>query len=787
MFLASAAALLLEISYTRVISYKLFYYFTYLVIGLALLGLGAGGVAVAVSSRLRRASTDTVNKVAMLVGAAVVVAGYLVVAWLPTNSLNMWTYRASATVEILRVAIVCVAVFATFLPSGIVLATVFSRSPQRINSLYSADLIGAFLACLVAVPLAATIGPPAAIALAAVLLALGGGVAARRGADRRAQSSAAVIAGVLLVAVVAPGVIPDVRLDDGKEALSLSGAPLRYSSWSPLFRVDVRDFGDRRILIHDGLIGSQMLRWDGRIGSLAKFDFEHNVRVLPFATLGRRVSSEAIIGAAAGHEVLASLRFGAAQIDAVELNPVTYRLVTKTMADYNGHVAQQPGVRYVNADGRSYLARSDRRYDLIWYPAPDSYSATNASSASAFVLSESYLYTSDAIADALRHLAPGGIVAAQFGEVSFDGAPNRTLRFLATARAALRQLGVADVRDHLIVSTSPTGKLAPNSTILVKREPFTPGEVAGFTGALQGIAGSRLAWAPATPVPPSKVARAIREQRAAPPAYPYSVGALSDDQPFFWHFAPFTDVLQRITTPVSTTNVELRIGERVMLVLLGLALLLSAAFLLVPFVAVRDEWRRMPHKRLTAAYFCALGFGFMLFEVPLIQRFVLFLGYPTYSLTVTLGALLLSLGLGSLWSARLQPTRRVLTTAAVAVAALGIYYLVGLPRTTSALLDLPLAARIVVAFTVLLPLGLCLGVFMPLGVRTIATDLDIDRVHVAWAWALNGFAAVVGSTSATMLAMTYGFDTVLVLALLLYGVAIATLHRLAVRHGVAAA
>ena len=110
-----------------------------------------------------------------------------------------------------------------------------------------------------------------------------------------------------------------------------------------------------------------------------------------------------IIGAAGGHEILASLYFKAAHIDAIELNPVTYRLVTDDFADYSGHLADIPNVNYVNGDGRSYLARSDDTYDMVWFPATDSYAASNAATAGAYVLSESYLYTTDAIKQSLEH------------------------------------------------------------------------------------------------------------------------------------------------------------------------------------------------------------------------------------------------------------------------------------------------------------------------------------------------------------------------------------------------
>ena len=116
----------------------------------------------------------------------------------------------------------------------------------------------------------------------------------------------------------------------------------------------------------------------------------------------RIVGYELLVGSAAGNEILASLHFHAQDIEAVELNPVTLSLLTDHFADYTGISTDQPGVSLHNGDGRSYLARSDKKYDLIWFVAPDSYAAINAASSGAFVLSESYLYTSEMIAECLR-------------------------------------------------------------------------------------------------------------------------------------------------------------------------------------------------------------------------------------------------------------------------------------------------------------------------------------------------------------------------------------------------
>src|ERR671911_908128 len=162
-FLISFAGLLLEVSYTRIISFKLFYYWTYLIIGLALLGIGSGGVLVAVSGRLRRASTDTILRWGMLLGAASVGVGYLVVARTRVATLEIWEYGTRTSISQLgRLVLICVAMFASFLIIGVMVATLLGRT-RRVGRLYFADLLGAALACAVVVYLIASVGPVATV------------------------------------------------------------------------------------------------------------------------------------------------------------------------------------------------------------------------------------------------------------------------------------------------------------------------------------------------------------------------------------------------------------------------------------------------------------------------------------------------------------------------------------------------------------------------------------------------------------------------------------------------
>ncbi|MGZ4795448.1 MAG: hypothetical protein ACXV8T_06115 [Acidimicrobiia bacterium] len=768
-FLVSLAGLLLEVGYTRIVSFKLYYYYVYLVLGLALLGIGSGGIFVVVFPRLRRMATDTLIAWCSFVGAAVVGLGYLAVARLPIDTLRIWDYGSKSSFKNVAVlGALCFVLFASFVGLGIIVSTILGRGGDRVGRLYFADLIGAGLGCALAIPLIVSLGPPEVVMLSGLVFALVGVVVATRPTAR--------VIGALLVAVLLMGVVgvglPDVRPEETKA----SPKHAAYSDWGPVFRVDVAELRpDFKSLFHDGTFGSIIPKFDGNPATVTRFD--QDPRSLPFGTLGSAPDHTLIIGSAGGNEIVASLHYGSKHTDGVELNPVTVDLVKHRYRKYSGDLPHQPGVNIHQGDGRTYLARSDTKYDLIWFVAPDSYAANNAASSGAFVLSESYLYTTQMIKQGLEHLTDRGMMVVQFGELDYRNAPNRTARYVMTARKAFSELGIHDPGNHMVVSPYITNRSGDLSTIMLKRTRFTPAEVDRFADAVQKVPLEQLSWTPGRPSGPGIVPRLVEATdshvNAVAATYPREIGAISDDGPFFWHFSGFSDVLSHYFEPIDPIDPSIVLGERVLVLLLALAVVFAAVFLLAPFFFVRREWRKLPAKPLSAVYFAALGLGFIFFEITMIQRLVLFLGYPTYSLTVTLASLLIFTGVGALLSQRIKAhAARAVPLAFAVLCLLSVFYAFGLDPTMDAALDQSLTVRILVALAVLAPLGLVLGMFMPLGLTVVSTMSEHPDEYVAWSWAVNGVFSVIGSVLTTMLAMSIGFRAVQVMALAIYAVAV---------------
>jgi hypothetical protein len=206
---------------------------------------------------------------------------------------------------------------------------------------------------------------------------------------------------------------------------------------------------------------------------------------------------------------------------------------------------------------------------------------------------------------------------------------------------------------------------------------------------------------------------------------------------------------------------------RVLALTLVLLLVLCAAAFGLPLRLVPRSER--PPVR-TMAFFAAIGLGFLALEIALIQRLVLFLGFPTYALSVVLFSLLLSTGLGSLLSTRARDPRRALTVALAAACVLLLAGAFALQPLLRALIELPFPARVLVSVALLAPLGVALGMAMPTGLTRLA---GLHPGAVPWAWAVNGVASVLASVAAVAVAITWGFSAVMLLATACYLVALA--------------
>jgi spermidine synthase len=752
-FCLSASLLSLEVLFVRLVSILLYPVSTYLVISLALLGFGISGTALA----LRRSDRPLTSSQASVAAVAFAAATLLALT-------DVWLAGQSSVAAIL----LPVALGLPFACGGTAIALALSLPGMPVHRIYFADLLGAGLgAGAVLVGMKALGGMNLGIVIAGAGLVAAGLFAGEQRTGSR-WVWPLLGGGIALLGMLAASPTGITPIAPKELALFADLGPevrWEYQGWSPIARVDVLSLpGDQvelpqafdyKLVTQDG--GAPSILLD--IPNLETADFtDHTIFGVPYwISSNPRVL---IIGLGGGPDVQAALHAGASSVTGVEINPQMIEIVSKTFSDFTYDLYEDPRVTVIEGDGRHVVRLSDETYDIIQLTGVDTSVASLGANPN---LAENYLYTVEAFREFYQHLSPGGMLS-----VSFPDADGLGLRLVATAATALQAEGVADPAQQIVVST--TGGFAH---VLAKRAPFTPAEVAvlaeHFDSTMLGLyfplyhrlfgtpdadyfAQHAILYAPGLERPglyadffaafeTGQTHRflAAQERTVFPP---------TDDWPFFFvldkwgHFTPNLGIL--VLTIV-------------------LLLVASAVFVLTPPLVRRRSGLRLPGAPALALYFSALGLGYILVEVVLIQKLSLFLGHPSYALAVTLCTLLVSSGLGSwasgrgLGSGQTAAFRQRIGLATVGVALAVFVAAMLLTFLFDLLLRWPLTARILIGVLVVAAPGFLMGMPFPTGLAAVK---DRAPAFVPWAWAINSTATVIGTILAVLLAMLFGFTAV---------------------------
>jgi len=755
--MCSLAALLLELALTRLFSVVLFYHFAFLAISIALLGLGAGGVFAYVrKTRLELIETRTLAARLCCANAIAIPVVLEIVLHVPV-SLDLSDYN------LLKLTVLYLASAVPFFFTGLLFSVVFARETQTITRLYGADLLGGALACLCIVPLLNWLGGPNTILFAAVLMAVAGILWASERATRRRLTFIAL----LLVATIAAnytGRLIDVVYAKG---VLRDKAWVEFARWNAISRVEVDQQGNHgKTVVIDADASTFIMNvaphaWQGTA-------WQKNLMAAPpaLANVLRPHGDYAIIGPGGGVDVLRAVANGSPSVTAIEINPIIANAVMRgRYADYSYRLYEQPEVHLHVTDGRSFVRLSNQRFDVVQMTLVDTWAST---AAGAFALSENSLYTVDAFREYFEHLKPDGLLAITRWEFH---EPREALRVVSVATQALHQLGVANPAQHFIVVSD--GELNTDGipvVVLAKRTPFTPAEEEAVRGHLEdepNLASLYLPSAPGHNLFSALIAS--NDPQAFAKTYAYNVAPVDDNAPFFF----FTlKASQFFGGSESKRGIDWKVnlGVVVLGVVLVISLLAVISFLVMP-LAAHGGGKQSARPLL---YFVAIGLGYILVEIAFIQRFVLFLGHPTYALTVVVFLLLLSSGAGSLASKRwLTETSLAWRPLACVIAGLALAVW-GLPGVLFALIGIRFVLKLLVSAALLAPLGFAMGMPFPTGLRALAqtdsADLPVAQLGeaastqnnaVEWAWAMNAGSSVLGSVLAIVIALQFGLNVTL--------------------------
>ena len=774
--MVSACVLALQVILTRIFSIMIWHHFTYLVVGVALLGGGAAGVLLAV----RRWKRPVIQR---RLGLLALAFSLSVIAMLAIISLvHFDPLSADGIVRtLIGLAIYFAALFVTFLLGGLVIAGAFSVGSQYAHRLYFADLLGAGISTLAVIWVVHMLSAPSAIILVGVLATMAAILFGMPAHWRWVP--ALVLAGqamLLVFSLVRPVSLPVPESKPLNWALEFSGADRPdYTRWNPVARVDVTPVVEidepmivggisRRYLENappgepfrlnfvtlDGTSMTGLFEFDG---DLARFAFlKHAVISAPYV-MSVPSPETLMIGVGGGIDILLARLYDAARIVAIDLNSDVVDLVNNRYAEFTGNLGTG-NTSVLTAEGRSYMTSSTEQFDVIQGIGLDNIAALNTG---AYVLSESYLYTTEAFELALDRLRPGGIFS--WTRAASDP-PIETLRLAGLAAEALRNRGVTDPGDHIVVVENDTSTAI---NLLVSPSPFTRAQVA----ALDEWAASNDFAVLHEPYrdldTPYASYLLAADPRAFEAAYPYNIYPVSDDHPFYYNYFKWDRLLEGGARAGNLSS-RMPVGNLILLSMLTFTLLAAILFVVIPLARYQRTGLRTPNAGRMLTYFSALGLAYMFVQIVLIQRFTLFIGYPTLAITTTIFSMLCFSACGSLAAQYLLKTRLRLQPAILLVAALIALYVLFLPPVFRALLGLDDTIRVVVSILLIAPLAFVMGMPFPTGIREVGRHAP---GLVPWAWGMNGIFSVLGSTLVILISMVSSFTVSLFVAALIYVVA----------------
>jgi hypothetical protein len=741
------ANLLLEVLVTRLFSATMFYHFTFMAVGLAMFGVAASGVYVFL--RGDALTTDVPRQLRVHAQwFAVATLGMLVFS----TRFPVFKGGTVPDMDVAMIAHLVGLVVVTALPfffAGVVVSLAITWFKDDVNRVYAFDLAGAAGAAMLCGLVLGWFGGTTAVLVAATAGLVGGGLLDRKRSFAWRWLPAAIGAALVAINLVWPWMI---RVGAVKWEHAL-----KFEKWNVFSRITV-DSG-LSIKIDAGAATTIHNLRDLKPGIE-----QDKITALALATWGTPPDKVLIIGPGGGRDVLFALAGGARSVTGVEINPlIANDIMRGRYAEKSGHLYEDPRVNIVVDEGRSFVRRSDDRYDMIQASLVDTWAAT---AAGAFALTENTLYTVEAFEDYFAHLTDRGVVTMTrfYGGQDGEGV-GESPRLLILAGGTLEKLGVkpADVRKHIFFAI---GTEEPQGTLVAKRTEFTPEEISRLE-ARAALAHMVVLVSPRTP------GTSILERYLDTGAWGDLVTSArdelsppTDDRPFFFFFKRFGDLFELSGKQIYDPGLWV-------IVSLGSVLALGILFIVLPLlvrlvrVGTRSKTEPASTQIIALTYFGLVGFAFMAIEIALMQRFTLFVGHPSYSLLVVLFSVLLSTAFGAALSQRFPLARlgRVMLVAGIALGALGTLYGIVLGDLLRAWIWLDRPLRIALTTLLVAPCGLLMGVMIPSAVRVLGAA---GSPLVPWGWGVNGAMSVIGTSIATLVAIYGGFTMTFVVGAVLY-------------------
>lgn len=778
LFLVAFATLMLELTLIRVFDVVWHPNMAYMIITQAMLCFGAAGVYYSI-----KPIKDETNILPYLANVAQLFALSTFALFPILNHLpfNFQLFDSAPVKASFMFLGIYVTLALPFFFAGLIFSAVFSVYSKKIRTLYFWDLTGAAIGCFILIPVLPLIGTGGLVFLAAALALFASGLFGNNGKWMVITAAVACVIIAIPISLYPTRYLDFEQHTDKRNLKHFRDAKLvERSFWDPISKIDVVNLGNKKFIAYDG--GSQssyIYPFDGDYKKLRESLPESAAShfwgrmVLASHYLKKDTShSVLIIGSAGGQETKAALVYGAEHVDSVELVNYVVQIGKKEYSHYNGGIFTHPTVNAITGEGRSFLRSNQKQYDIIQMFSNHT-SSSIASGTGA--MSANYLQTVEAYEEYFLNLREEGIL-----HINHHIYP----KILVTAAKAWRNIGRKEFNRHVLVFEKPN-VIDNLPTVLIKMSPWSEEEVAkmkGFMGQgnipVMDPLESKNNFMPVemlTKDLPQDLVERIN----------FVIEPASDDKPFFNFLRKKVakismdkeNYLNSSTAGLLNAQLSKFVPmDIVHLVVTGAtSLVFALIFVFVSYYFSSQKRKTWRAKTRTSVYFACLGSGFIIIELVFIQLFMRLIGYPLYTYSTVVFALLLAAGIGSISSDKMAidlhkrwfwPFLGVLLT--------GAFVLVSCSFITDIFLTSHTAIRILVATALIFPVGFFLGMPFPLGVLTIAEE----EGAVGWAWGMNGLFTVIGGILSVVLSIIFGFQVTLIIAFGIYVLAFMMMKQL---------
>jgi hypothetical protein len=788
--LVSGAALAYEILLMRLFSIIQWHHFSYMIIGLALLGYGFSGTFVSIFQHWLQARFKHVYLASLLLFGLTSVASFMLAQALPFNAeLILWDSR-----QIVYLLLIFLLLSLPFFFAASAICLAFMQYGGQVSSIYAWDLAGAGLGSLVVIGLLFVVFPQNALLVIGVLGLVSLLVASVELRMKKLKSMLVILGLSTMVLALAAANL-DLHMSPYKslpQTLRIGGTEIIEQDSSPFGLISIVDSAAIPFRHAPGLsLGST----EEPLPQLGIFTDGDNMTVITKAAedpsqlvyLDQVTSalpyhlvdpgSVLIVGAGGGTDILQALYHSTQYhsrpvIDAVELNPRLIDIVGSRYSNFNGSLFQRDGVNVYAGDVRGFLSRNQKKYDLMQLSLMDAF---NASASGLYALNEDYLYTVEALKQYLDHIVPGGYLSlTRWVKIP----PRDTLKLFATAIEALSQMGVDNPAERLVLIRS-----WQTSTLLIRNGAFSAQDIRNIRKFSEARTFD-VAFAPGMPPPQdsyNQLAETWFQNGTAAllsdgrdqyiEDYKFDLEPATDDRPYFHHFTKWSSLPEIFRLRDRGGMQLIEWGYVVLVMTLLVAAVLSVILIALPLLVLPRSStvdNAAVSKISVVLYFLAIGIAFLFMEIAIMQKFILFLHHPLYSFAVTLAAFLVFAGLGSYLSSRLgrHYSRYTLLIGSITgIVLLGLTYILILDELFMMLSVIPVLLKILLTILLVAPLALLMGMPFPLALSSLA---EHAQALIPWAWGINGCASVISASLATLLAIHIGFSAVILIAILIY-------------------